>query len=209
MITSAVTATGTAGAAFSYQITGSNGPTSYGTARLPSSLWVNLSTGLISGTLPAAGTTVFTVTATNSSGTGSANVTLTVNSTSGVPAITSATTASGTVGSSFSYQITASNSPTSYGATGLPSGLSVNTGTGLISGTPMAAGTSTVTLSATNSSGTGSAAMTLTITRPREFRQSPAPRPRAERREAVFSYQITGSNWPTSYGTARLPTVFG
>ena len=69
------------------------------------------------------------------------------------PVITSATTASGTVGSAFSYQITATNTPTSYGATGLPAGLTVNTGTGLISGTPTAAGTSTVTLSATNSSG--------------------------------------------------------
>ena len=67
--------------------------------------------------------------------------------------ITSATTASGTVGSAFSYQITATNTPTSYGATGLPAGLSVNTATGLISGTPTAAGTSTVTLSATNSAG--------------------------------------------------------
>ena len=44
--------------------------------------------------------------------------------------ITSATTASGTVGTAFAYQITATNSPTSYGATGLPAGLSVNTSTG-------------------------------------------------------------------------------
>ena len=79
------------------------------------------------------------------------------------PVITSATTASGTVGSSFSYQITAKNAPASYGAAGLPAGLTVNTGTGLISGTPTAAGTSTVTLSATNSSGKGTAQLTLTI----------------------------------------------
>src|SRR5204863_311449 len=71
------------------------------------------------------------------------------------PAITSATSASGTAGSAFSYQISATNSPTSYGASGLPGGLSVNTATGLISGTPTAAGTSSVVLSATNSAGTG------------------------------------------------------
>jgi len=65
------------------------------------------------------------------------------------PVITSATTTSGTVGTAFSYQITATGAPTSYAATGLPAGLSVNTGTGLISGTPTAAGTSAVSLSAT------------------------------------------------------------
>jgi hypothetical protein len=79
------------------------------------------------------------------------------------PAITSATAASGTAGSSFSYQITATNAPASYGATGLPAGLTVNSGTGLISGTPTAVGTSTVTLSATNSGGAGSATLTLTV----------------------------------------------
>ena len=46
---------------------------------------------------------------------------------------------------------------------GLAGGLSVNTSSGLISGTPTAAGTSTVTLSATNGSGTGHATLTLTI----------------------------------------------
>jgi hypothetical protein len=79
------------------------------------------------------------------------------------PVITSPTTASGTVGASFSYQIAASNNPTSFGATGLPAGLTLNTSTGLISGTPSAAGTSTVSISATNSAGTGPATLTITI----------------------------------------------
>jgi hypothetical protein len=79
------------------------------------------------------------------------------------PAITSSSMASGTVGVAFSYQITASNGPTSFNATGLPAGLSVNTASGLISGTPTAAGSFSVTLSATNSAGTGSATLALSI----------------------------------------------
>ena len=79
------------------------------------------------------------------------------------PVITSSSTANGTVGKAFSYQITATNSPTSFGASGLPAGLTVNTVSGLISGTPAAARTSSVTLRATNSSGTGSATLTLTV----------------------------------------------
>jgi hypothetical protein len=84
-------------------------------------------------------------------------------STSAAPAITSKLTATGNSGKSFSYQITASNNPTSYSATGLPAGLSVNTSTGLISGTPAGAGITNVTIGATNGSGTGTATLAITI----------------------------------------------
>jgi hypothetical protein len=79
------------------------------------------------------------------------------------PTITSPLTATGQVGAAFSYQITASNSPTSYNATGLPPGLNVDTSTGLITGTPTTAGTSNITISASNSGGTGSATLVLTV----------------------------------------------
>jgi sugar lactone lactonase YvrE/PKD repeat protein len=79
------------------------------------------------------------------------------------PAITSATSASGTVDTAFSYTITASNWPTSYNAMGLPPWATVNTGTGAISGTPTTAGTTNITISATNAGGTGTATLTITI----------------------------------------------
>jgi hypothetical protein len=162
-ITSSTSASGTVGSAFSYQITASNSPTSYNATGLPGGLSVNTSTGVISGTPTAAGTDSITISATNASGTGSATLTLTIATGGSAPSITSSTTANGTVGSAFSYQITASNSPTSYNATGLPGGLSVNTSTGVISGTPTTAGNSSITISATNANGTGSSTLTLTI----------------------------------------------
>jgi hypothetical protein len=82
------------------------------------------------------------------------------------PRITSPTTASGTIGVPFSYQITADQVITTWGATPLPAGLSVNTTNGLISGTPTVTGTFGVTLSATNGNGTGTATLTLTINPP-------------------------------------------
>ena len=70
------------------------------------------------------------------------------------------------VGSSFTYHITASNTPTSYGASGLPPGLSVNNSTGYISGTITngAGSIFTVTVSATNIGGTGTKSFTITVT---------------------------------------------
>ncbi len=79
------------------------------------------------------------------------------------PVISSPLSTSGTVGQAFTYQISASNTPTSFGATGLPTGLSVNTATGLISGTPSVAGSYNVSISATNASGSDSKTLVLTV----------------------------------------------
>jgi hypothetical protein len=80
------------------------------------------------------------------------------------PVITSAATATATVGQSFNYQITAQNSPSSFAATNLPNGLTINTGTGVISGTPTQSGSTTVNLSAANTYGTGTQSLVISIT---------------------------------------------
>ncbi|MFF0294572.1 putative Ig domain-containing protein [Kitasatospora sp. NPDC004615] len=71
--------------------------------------------------------------------------------------VTNPGTQSGTVGTAASLQIHATDSASgqtlTYAATGLPAGLSINSSTGLISGTPTAAGTSSVTVSATDTTG--------------------------------------------------------
>jgi PKD repeat protein len=70
------------------------------------------------------------------------------------------------VGSPFSFQVTATNGPNSFAVSSgsLPAGLNIDATTGLISGTPTAAGTSTVTLTATNAAGQGTGALTITVT---------------------------------------------
>jgi hypothetical protein len=91
----------------------------------------------------------------------------------GLPRLFSTLSASGTVGLSFSYQISATNSPTSFAAVGLPEGLSVSTITGLITGKPTKAGVTNVLVTAVNAGGAGTDTLVITIVDP------PAPVPPA------------------------------
>jgi Putative Ig domain/Bacterial Ig domain len=98
--------------------------------------------------------------------------------------------ATGTVGVPFSYTIQATNPPIlSYGASPLPAGLSVNTATGSISGTPTTAGATGVTLSARNADGTTNKVVTFTINPP----PTPTPPPHSA---------------PTSIATISPPAVW-
>ena len=71
------------------------------------------------------------------------------------PVVSSALTVSAAVEYPFNYQIAASGSPVSFAASGLPAGWTVNTATGLVSGTPAAPGTLTFNVSANNTAGAG------------------------------------------------------
>jgi hypothetical protein len=80
------------------------------------------------------------------------------------PVITSPTTASGAAGAPFTtFPITATGSPTSFTASGLPPGLSINPATGAITGTPTASGSFVVTITATDSGGTTTGTITFNI----------------------------------------------
>jgi uncharacterized delta-60 repeat protein len=95
-----------------------------------------------------------------------------LNSFGGIPIVGSPTVANATVGQSFTYNIVASGQPTSYSAIGLPSGFTINSATGVISGSGLAqfVGSYHVTLTATNSLGTST-------TRSLELNINPAPTP--------------------------------
>jgi Putative Ig domain len=74
---------------------------------------------------------------------------------SAIPAITSPTTITATVGQAFFYQIIATNHPFSYTANPLPPGLVFDSTLGVISGIPTASGSFQINLSASNIDGTG------------------------------------------------------
>ena len=91
------------------------------------------------------------------------NVSITNTTPVGAPQISSALTTTATVGAMVGYSITASNTPASYSATGLPGGLTLNPSTGVISGTPLTPGTTAVTITATNANGSGSAILVISV----------------------------------------------
>ena len=160
------------GSAVSLQVhaTGGTGTLTYSATGLPAGLSIS-SSGLISGTPTTAGTSSVTVTAKDSTNaTGSASFSWTVSTTTGNAVnVTNPGSQTGTVGTPASLQISASDSASgqtlTYSATGLPAGLSINAATGLISGTPTTAGTSSVTVTAKDSTNaTGSASFSWTVT---------------------------------------------
>jgi hypothetical protein len=164
-ITSAALVSSPAGAPLSYAITASNSPTSFSATGLPSGLSLDMTSGLISGTPSAPQVASVAITATNSFGNSlPRNLILTIGDFS---TITSSATITGPAGASFSYTLTASNSPELLVLTGFPAGLSFNSATGPLSGTPTTAGTYTLTASANNALGAGPpTAITLAVTDP-------------------------------------------
>jgi len=161
VITSNQSASGNTNSPFSYQILAANGPTSFSRVggTLPVGISLNTSTGLLSGTPSQSGTFTPSFTATNSTGTSPAVAITLTTSPLPLPVISPAQSTTAISGAAFSYQILASGTPTSYALSSgtLPSGISLNSSTGLLSGSTLQTGTFAPFFTATNSTGTGSA----------------------------------------------------
>ena len=167
VITSPTSSIATAYNSFNYPITASNSPTSFAASGLPQGLSLNSTSGVISGTPTVVGQFVVALTASNAGGDGTGTLTLTVNPNPNAPVIGGTLNAAGQVGAAFDYQITVSNSPTSYLAEGLPEGLSLQPTSGRITGTPTVAGSFAVTLTAFNAVGSDTKTLNLNIKNPR------------------------------------------
>jgi hypothetical protein len=155
----------TRGAAYYSEISAANYVTSYAVVggTFPPGLSFNTGNGVISGTPTTDGYYSFTVRAYATGGNIDANLAITV--TPPVPVFTdSSVNSSAKVGVSYSDGVSATDA-TAYAINSgsLPNGLSLNSSTGAITGTPTTPGTFTFVIRATNSNG-GANTGTLTIT---------------------------------------------
>jgi Putative Ig domain/von Willebrand factor type A domain/Regulator of chromosome condensation (RCC1) repeat len=161
LIFSPTLAAGKQGVAFSYAIAALHNPSYFSADGLPAGLTVNPTNGVIQGTPLESGVFDVTLGAANLCDSAQTNLTLTI--ASSVPVITSSLSASGTEQAAFYYQIQATESPTSFGAENLPQGLNLDPSTGIISGSPLYAGSFDTTILASNVWGVGAADLKLTI----------------------------------------------
>src|SRR4030095_4767204 len=161
---------GTVSTAYSQTVsaTGGTGASTFAvtSGSLPTGLSLNVSSGEITGTPTSAATFNFTITATDTVGaTGSRAYSVTVSAAS--LTVSPTTLPAPTRGVAYSQTITTSGgtAPYTYSVTGsLPTGLSLNTSTGAITGTSSASGTFNFTINASDSLGaTGSRAYSVVV----------------------------------------------
>lgn len=186
--------------------TGGGAPLTWMAAGLPPGLTMD-STGNISGTPILSGTYAVVVTATDGFGLiGSAAFTWVV---AALPDLADPAPISSVAGTAhtFTPTLVGGTSPLTWTAANLPAGLSIDTVTGVVTGTPTTAGTSTVTLSVTDAfAKTDATTFTWTLT-PALSVETPAAQA-TQTYQAATSLQVVASGGvaPHTYSATAVPT---
>ncbi|MFT3956764.1 MAG: putative Ig domain-containing protein [Piscinibacter sp.] len=207
---------GVAGVAYSQALSASGGTAPYSYAVSSGSLPAGMSLGAggsLTGTPSAAGSSSFTVTATDAnSATGSRSYTLSIGAAlSTTQAVASRTLTAGVAATAFT-PVTAAGGSTPYSfavSPALPAGLSFNTSTGQVTGTPSAASASasyTVTVTDANSS-TSSKTFSLTVGAALSTTQAVASTTLTAGAAATAFTPVTAAGGSTPYSFAVSPAL--
>ena len=172
-VTTTSLAGGVVGQSYSASLASSGGKGSVtwslASGSLPSGLTLNTSTGAISGTPTAGGTSTFTVQATDSGAPArtatSSSLSVTV---ADVLTITTSGLPGGAVGTAYSQSVNATGGTTPYtwslaNGTSLPPGLDLSASGGVVSGTPTASGTFNFTVQVTDQAQTDTQDLSITV----------------------------------------------
>lgn len=183
-----------------FTATGGTAPYTWTATGLPSGMTLS-SSGFLSGTPAVSGTFELLATVQDSSNpklTASTQFAFTINSGEPLAILTTSPLPGGTGGAAYSFSLSATGGtlPYDWSVVGsLPAGLSLNTATGLISGTPTAQGSSSFTVQvADHTSATATLALTLNI----GTSGSSGSGGQALSRSGVFSQVAAGGGWKSS-----------
>lgn len=177
---------------------------SISTGALPSGITLNSSTGAITGTSTTAGSYSFTVKAENAAG----NVTqLFTDDLYVTPAWTDNTLVAFSYNTAYSDQVVATGSPTYTISSGtLPTGLSLNSSTGAVTGTPTYYGAYSFTIQAANETGSVTQSFSGAINRTPSWTDNTLATPIYN---TAYSDSVVAIGYPTptySVTTGTLPT---
>ena len=193
--------------------TGGNSPLTYAIANLPAGLVFNTSTRRITGTPTTAQRKTVTYTVTDADNDAdSETFTFTINSDL-APLAPTLSDQTGEVGTAVALTLpvgTGGDSPLSYAIANLPAGLSFNTSTRRITGTPTTAQRKTVTYTVTDADGDpNSSTFTFTIAPTDVAPSAPTVADQTGTVNTALDLVIavgTGGNSPLTYSIANLPT---
>jgi hypothetical protein len=150
-LASVVPPSGTVGTPYSYSFTATGGKTPYAwnvaSGQLPAGLKLNSSNGAVTGTPTTAATANFTISVKDASATTAMQAVSIAVAAQAPPVFSNSTPPGGVVGAAYSFMFAATGGKTPYswtvvqGSGNLPTGTALNSSTGVLSGTPTAAGT--------------------------------------------------------------------
>ena len=191
----------------------------YGASGLPAGVSINTTSGLITGTLSptSAGSYSVTVTASDGSLTGSQTFTWTVTHTNRPPTLPNPGNQTSVESTTVSLPLGATDpdgNTLTYSATGLPTGLSINTTTGLVSGTLGATSFGGYAVTVTVSDGTASTSQSFSwiVNHPNQAPTLTSPGNQSKAENDVVSLALVGSDPdgnPLTYGATGLPPGLG
>ncbi len=148
--------------AYAYSVVASGStPLNFSLSQSPAGMTINSSTGFISWTPADVGTFAVTVKVGNSVGTDEQSFSIVVKQT---PKITSVPLSSANVNQLYAYDVDASGAPPpTFSLIAPPTGMAINSNSGLINWTPTATGLYSVTVKATNSVGSDSQLFSIVV----------------------------------------------